>query len=1177
MLMNANLFLKSAKTFLLLVSFFLFFQISDAQTNITVWDFESMVSISSPSPSIGAGTANVIGGLNTASSAAGNGTVGGCGGTLTGQGWQFLTFNPGIINETNGVEFLASTSGYDTIKFTWDQRWTNTSPNTVRLQYTTDGTTWINFVMTAGNTTFCNGSINSNGCFEADTATTIFRRTTVDFSAIPAVNNNVNFGVRLLAAFYQSTTDFRQQSAPATIATNTGTWRFDNVTFSGNLLGGPTPSVISGSTTVCGATTLNIAVAITGGISPFTLIYNDSVLGNVTINNYVSGTPISVTPASTRNYTIVSVANSSNGALGTANSGTAAIVVNPLVTITSSATTAVIPAKCYSVSAQTTTLAYSATTGAPNNYSITWNASPSNTFAPITLATLSSSPITINIPAGTAAGVYTGYLVVKNTTTTCESAIKPFTLTIGGAPTNTTPPSSVSQTVCLGDSFSPINVVYANSPVSYQWYRNTQPSTTTPTPVALTGASYPTEIAAGSKTATFTPLSNAVGTFYYFTKSSNGCGTSVYSPISGVFTVLPLPTATMSSAQTICSGYAPSDLTLTALGTNMPVNGTVNTISMWQRADDAAFTTNIINYLITSTTLTGATIGNLTQTTYFRAFITNGTCTRTTTPIQISVKTTTYQPITGWDNGLPDSTTTAIFNANFSSTADINACKVIVTNGAVTINSNHSLIVQNGVNVTSGSLTFENNASLVQINPVANVGTIIYKRDSTLMNVYDYTFWSSPVLNQNLYTFSPGTLGDKYFYWDSTPSVYNWSVILNGAANMDIGKGYIIRSPLFFGYAASIFNGTFTGIPNNGNYTTPIEVSGALNANNNNLIGNPYPSALDATSFLNANGSVIEKTIYLWSHNTPVNVTTHQYNANDYATFDLTGGVGTLAATNTGINNNVPNGSIAAGQGFFVLGKNLGINSVSFNNTMRLVGNNNRFFRGTNTVQTIEKHRLWLELSNSGGAFSQTLFGYIEGATNAKDNGYDSILFDDSPTASFYSVLNNEKLTIKGNALPFVETDTNQLGYISRAETDYEIRLALFDGVFDTQNVYLQDNLLGIVHDLRQSNYSFNSAIGTFNDRFVLRFTNTSLSNSENQFNDNNITVFNNNSIININSNLEKMQSISVFDVSGRLIYSKSEIDKNNFNIETLKSSKQVLFVQIKLNNGIFVNKKIIF
>ena len=76
--------------------------------------------------------------------------------------------------------------------------------------------------MTSSNTTICAGSINLNGCFETNTGDS-FRRIRVDFSSITAVNNNPNFGIRLLASQYQSTGQYRQSTTPSALATSTGT------------------------------------------------------------------------------------------------------------------------------------------------------------------------------------------------------------------------------------------------------------------------------------------------------------------------------------------------------------------------------------------------------------------------------------------------------------------------------------------------------------------------------------------------------------------------------------------------------------------------------------------------------------------------------------------------------------------------------------------------------------------------------------------------------------------------------------------------------------------------------------------------------------------------------------------------------------------------------------------
>ena len=206
-----------------------------AQNTIALWNYNTITgSPAAPIADLGSGSSQAVGSMVVTSAATGMDPVinNGCGaqnGTAPGA-WSF-TASPGASNESSGVQYNVSTVGFQNILFTWDQRWSGTSANTVRLQYTLDGANWTNFTMTTANTTFCNGTID-NGRFQNNGTGDQYRRISVNFSSISGANNNANFGVRILAAHYQTTTDFRQTVNVASIAT-AGTWRFDNVSFQG--------------------------------------------------------------------------------------------------------------------------------------------------------------------------------------------------------------------------------------------------------------------------------------------------------------------------------------------------------------------------------------------------------------------------------------------------------------------------------------------------------------------------------------------------------------------------------------------------------------------------------------------------------------------------------------------------------------------------------------------------------------------------------------------------------------------------------------------------------------------------------------------------------------------------------------------------------------------------------
>ena len=80
---------------------------------------------------------------------------------------------------------------------------------------------------------------------------------------------------------------------------------------------------------------------------------------------------------------------------------------------------------------------------------------------------------------------------------------------------------------------------------------------------------------------------------------------------------------TVNSNQTICSGTAPANLSL---------SGQVGNVVRWDRATNSSFSSwNTISS--TSTTLTGAMIGSLTADTYFRAIVKSGGCIEATSSV----------------------------------------------------------------------------------------------------------------------------------------------------------------------------------------------------------------------------------------------------------------------------------------------------------------------------------------------------------------------------------------------------------------------------------------------------------------------------------------------------------------------------------------------------------------
>ena len=521
--------------------------------------------------------------------------------------------------------------------------------------------------------------------------------------------------------------------------------------------------------------------------------------------------------------------------------------------------------------------------------------------------------------------------------------------------------------------------------------------------------------------------------------------------------------------------------------------------------------------------------------------------------------TTTWNGTT-WSNGVPTKVTAVTFAGNFNSTSNLESCSVTVNSGVnVIMNSGHTLIVNGSVIVNgTGTLTINNNAALRQIDPLAiNTGNVIVKRNSAPMIRLDYTAWSSPVLGQQLQAFSPNTLSNRFYQYlftgTTTPTAYQ---SVTATDNFVSGKGYMIRSANNWPTTATVFNGQFTGIPINGNVAQSVGIG-------YNLVGNPYSSPIDARSFLIANPSV--GTLYFWTHT--VAAVAGTYPQNNYASFTTLGGVASAAG------GAIPNGTIQTGQGFFINATSAG--NVNFSNALRINASSTQFFRSNNVNELnfeTEKHRIWLNLNDSSNSYNQILIGYTENATSGIDNLIDGKVLDASKTM-IYNIIEDSEYVIQGKGLPFNETDEIKLGLKATVAGNYNISLENFDGVFTNQNIYLKDNVTQIIHDIKSSPYLFATNEGVFNNRFSVVFRNEQLSNEN--FDSSIVSVYVDDKKVNVVAT-EIISSIQIFDVLGKVIYSKNGIQNKQFNTNQINAANQALVLKVILENGEMITKKII-
>jgi hypothetical protein len=521
---------------------------------------------------------------------------------------------------------------------------------------------------------------------------------------------------------------------------------------------------------------------------------------------------------------------------------------------------------------------------------------------------------------------------------------------------------------------------------------------------------------------------------------------------------------------------------------------------------------------------------------------------------------------TAWSNTTgPDATTQATIAGIYSTSTNgtFTAKNVVIQSGSLTVNSGTTLTIQDGIEnqLTEASFVIENNANLIQTNILAtNTGNVNVKSNSAPMVRLDYTAWSSPVTAQKAKAFSPQTLDARFYTYNPISNAY--AVVSNPTTtNLETGVGYLIRaadnsSPT----VSSAYNGQFIGIPVNGTKTTPVSIGF-------NLVGNPYASKLDAQTFLsNANTTALGiTTLHFWS-NTAAAVG-GVYQTNNYASFNAMGGSASAS------NSEIPNGIIAVGQGFFVNPTSAG--NVTFNNNMRTTATSTQFFK-TNATANVptDKHRFWLNLSTPTTANNQILIGYTTDASNDFDAKYDAPLFGNTASV-IYSKVADKKLVIQGRS-SFAITDAIPLGIQTTEAGQFTIALADFDGLFLNQDIFLKDNVLNTIQNLKNGSYTFNAAQGEFSSRFEIVFDSSLLSTNSNVFNDASVIVIKNNNGISIETGNNSMANVAVYDIRGSLLLNKTNINANTAILNNVATSNQVLIVRITNTDNQTVTKKIV-
>ncbi|WP_445724249.1 T9SS type A sorting domain-containing protein [Flavobacterium sp.] len=536
-----------------------------------------------------------------------------------------------------------------------------------------------------------------------------------------------------------------------------------------------------------------------------------------------------------------------------------------------------------------------------------------------------------------------------------------------------------------------------------------------------------------------------------------------------------------------------------------------------------------------------------------------------------------------WSKGTPTIFQHVILNANYNTQThgNINACQMTVKSGVtldiVDDTDGTYVYVVNSI-FNYGTINVSSKANLVQVNHPLDLNDepivtpdINFTKNTGDKIKWDYVYWSKPVSNSILSAFN--SKFDIKYYWDPDYCVSGVNFSYEGWRSLvsepTVGTGFITRVKTSAGIIPTNITVNFSGTSNNGDYNATIKYyDNEHNAFRNfTLLGNPYPGAINFQNFYNDNQDKIYGTVYLWSANTPY-PGMGLYQQADYASFNLTGGVGVPGASTQSPNGLLPNGYIASAQGFMVRAKVSG--TVLFTNSQRTkdIPSNNQFYRGVSQ----EKDRFWLRLLDSNGKYNELLIGYIKEATNDFDEAYDGPI-NSLSRIKFYSVLGNEKLIIQGRG-EFVETDKVLVNYsITNPTSMLTISLNKKEGIFNTQKIYLFDKKLNFYHDLTQSDYFFYED-GT-QDRFEIVYKLNKDDINENISDETSVIAFLNNGLLSIESNTN-ISKVELYDVTGKIIFINEINNTSQFFHKNIAVSNGVYILNVVCENGVKKSIKIL-
>ncbi len=438
---------------------------------------------------------------------------------------------------------------------------------------------------------------------------------------------------------------------------------------------------------------------------------------------------------------------------------------------------------------------------------------------------------------------------------------------------------------------------------------------------------------------------------------------------------------------------------------------------------------------------------------------------------------------------------------------------VVDAGGSLAVFEDRNLKVNNDLTLKT---KYNEYANLLEYNNITVGGTSDFNKD---FSFHMLKLVSVPMNGQNV----PDNEIHNFYAYDNEEQEKNWiERFSKEQVNNPVitGKGYV-----YLGLQNAAFN--FSG---NSFISGDVEI--AVEEKNTGdsrlqLIGNPYPSAIDIEEFIAVNdNTVIDGSLYF------INTDRRQkINTVDFAVWNMLGSI-------SGGSEDVPDGTIGVGQGFYVMIAEDNVNSpILFTDDMRIA-------KKDTEEETSEISKFKISVSNNFNLYNETLIGLSENATDGFDQLYDAYKLKPNQDISLYSKYGDSDFAILALAKAPTEIDEYviPLGFNTTGEEEFTFNF------FDLTNleeceVYFEDKETGSVLNIKETGkYTFTSSKGLNENRFLIRLNPGDTENPDNlKYHDSGANMHSSDGNIVINLIPDSGYStVYVYDEKGMLVYEGS-------------------------------------